>query len=478
MERKALAHSFARGFRPVSIAVALTALVFSATPLQLALASPGIIYVKADAAGADNGTSWEDAYTDLQAALAAAHSSDEIWVAAGIYNPTASTDRTASFQLKEGVGLYAGFAGWETARDQRDWEANTTILSGDIGAHGENSDNSYHVVIGSTFDDTTVLDGFTVTGGNADGDWQLGQHRGGGMYSDLFSSPTLANCIFAGNSAEYGGGMANRVYSSPTLTNCTFADNFAIEGGGGMSNNASSPVLSSCTFIGNSATGGGGMYNSEDSSPTLMNCAFSDNSARYGGGVYNGHSNSRLVNCTFSGNAADTSGGGVHNATSDPILANCTFSDNSAVERGGGMSNVISNPVLRNTVMANSAAGGDCYGNVTSEGYNLDSDGTCGFTAEGDLPNTDPLLGPLQDNGGQTFTHALLAGSPAIDGGNPGGCTDPWGDPLVTDQRGSPRPMDGDCNDISICDIGAYEAIPICELPITLWLPMILKAAY
>jgi len=121
---------------------------------------------------------------------------------------------------------------------------------------------------------------------------------------------------------------------------------------------------------------------------------------------------------------------------------------------------VDANPTLRNTIVANSIAGGDCSGDgaITSEGYNLDSDGTCGFTGEGDLSNTDPLLGPLQDNGGPTLTHALLAGSPAIDGGNPAGCTDPLGNPLTTDQRGELRPADGDCDGIPICDTGAYEA--------------------
>ncbi len=117
-------------------------------------------------------------------------------------------------------------------------------------------------------------------------------------------------------------------------------------------------------------------------------------------------------------------------------------------------------PMLRNTIVANSTAGRDCSGPspVISEGYNLDSDGTCGFAGEGDLPNTDPLLGPLQDNGGPTLTHALLAGSPAIDAGNPAGCTDPWGNSLTTDQRGEVRPADGDCDGVPICDIGAYEA--------------------
>jgi len=159
-------------------------------------------------------------------------------------------------------------------------------------------------------------------------------------------------------------------------------------------------------------------------------------------------------------NSATNYGGGAYNWKSDPMLSNVTFSGNSADQGGGMYNDVDANPTLRNTIVANSIAGGDCSGEDTiiSAGYNLDSDGTCGFTGEGDLSNTDPLLGPLQDNGGPTLTHALLAGSPAIDGGNPAGCTDPLGNPLTTDQRGELRPADGDCDGIPICDTGAYEA--------------------
>jgi len=92
---------------------------------------------------------------------------------------------------------------------------------------------------------------------------------------------------------------------------------------------------------------------------------------------------------------------------------------------------------------------------VTSNGYNLSSDGTCNFYGPGDMNNTNPLLGPLQNNGGPTQTIALPSGSPAIDAGNPAGCTDGSGHLLATDQRGQPRP---DKEDTGGCDIGAYES--------------------
>ena len=122
----------------------------------------GIHYVKADATGANNGLSWTNAYTDLQAGLAAAEWGDEIWVAQGAYKPTSGTLPTVSFELEAGVGLYGGFAGAETELGQRNWKTNATILSGDIGTVGSATDNSYHVVTGAHL---AILDGFTITGG-------------------------------------------------------------------------------------------------------------------------------------------------------------------------------------------------------------------------------------------------------------------------------------------------------------------------
>ncbi|HEY3169483.1 MAG TPA: DUF1565 domain-containing protein, partial [Thermoanaerobaculia bacterium] len=156
------------------------------------------IYVRSTASGANNGTSWADAYTSLQTALTAATSGDEIWVAAGTYKPTDTADRTFNFALKNGVGVYGGFAGTETMLSQRNPAANVTILSGDIGTVGMATDNSYHVVTsGSTVTATAILDGFTVTGGRADGGADP-IDRGGGVYTSV-GSPTFVRCIFSGN---------------------------------------------------------------------------------------------------------------------------------------------------------------------------------------------------------------------------------------------------------------------------------------
>ena len=161
------------------------------------------IFVDAAATGSNDGTSWTNAFKYLQDALTVSGPANEIWVAQGTYkpdahiaNPTGTGDRTATFQLKNGVAICGGFAGGETNLDERDWETNETTLSGNIGVAGINTDNSYHVVTGSETDETAVLDGFTITAGYADGSSTQGD--GGGIYN-YFGDPTLINCTFSGN---------------------------------------------------------------------------------------------------------------------------------------------------------------------------------------------------------------------------------------------------------------------------------------
>ena len=162
-------------------------------------------------------SSWANACS-LQTALTDSGSGDQIWVAAGMYKPGAA--RTDTFQLKNGVAVYGGFAGTETLLTERNPAANVAILSGDLNGDDSgftnNGENSYHVVTGSGTDNTAVLDGFTITGGNANGSFP--NDNGGGMYNNT-GSPTLFNVTFSGNSAIYGGGGMYNYTSSPTLTN-------------------------------------------------------------------------------------------------------------------------------------------------------------------------------------------------------------------------------------------------------------------
>ena len=178
--RRPVTHTKRAGASSRRFVIWLAALCAHATYSRAAAA---VVYVNAAATGGNDGSSWVNAYTSLPSALTAANSGDEIWVASGTYRPTTTTNRDVSFPLKNGVGTYGGFLGTETLRSQRDPAANVTILSGDIGTPGSSSDNSYHVVTAdSTVTASTVLDGFTITGGNANGLSASNQDRGGGMW--------------------------------------------------------------------------------------------------------------------------------------------------------------------------------------------------------------------------------------------------------------------------------------------------------
>jgi predicted outer membrane repeat protein len=471
-------------------------------PVSPARASPvRHCYVNDNAAGANNGDSWTDAYTSLQSALGDINCT-EIWVAEGVYYPGAAGNRTATFTLKNGVAVYGGFAGTESSRDERDWQINLTILSGDIDGNDTNTDgnfiaettadiqgsNAYHVVTSDSTVDTAVLDGFIITAGQANGSDTY--DIGGGMYNDN-SSPTLTNVAFSGNSAYYrGGGMFNW-YSSPILMDVTFCGNSIISSevfnssGGGMYNVVSDPTLTNVTFSGNSAYySGGGMYNDNSNSPTLTNVTFGSNSAQYGGGMFNLSSNPTLTNVTFSDNSftvskeIDSSGGGMYNRSSSPTLTNVTFSGNSANSNGGGMYNIgSSNPTLTNVIMWGDSA---LYG---PEIYNDNSDASISYSDiegcivsgswnsacgadSGHNIDADPLF--VDATGGNLRLQLI---SPAIDAGNNAAVpitvtTDLDGNPRFVD---IPTVPDTGTGTPPIVDMGAYEAT------FTVFLPLVLR---
>jgi hypothetical protein len=371
-----------------------------------------IIYVDADANGLNDGTSWRDAYKYLQDALADANSSTKpikIWVAQGIYRPDedilhpgGTGNREATFQLINGVSIKGGYAGFGAPDpDIRDIELYKTILSGDL--NGDDAavnpnhlmteptriENNYHVVTGGGTDKTTVLDGFIVTGGNANrSSWP--HDRGGGMFNDE-SSPNVNNCYFIGNSAVYGGGMFN-YETSPNVNNCTFSENSADWVGGGMFNYVhSSPKVNNCTFSENSSYDGGGMYNNYYSSPKLEGCTFNSNSAEYGGGMLNWDSNPTVEGCTFSGNSA-VAGGGMCNDESSPTVTNCTFTENSA-DWGGGMGNGDSSPTVSNCILWADVPS-EIYGGTPTVRY---SDVQGGWPGEGNI-NVDPCFADLNND--------------------------------------------------------------------------------
>jgi predicted outer membrane repeat protein len=402
--------------------VALVVAVVLAAPAgpQTAHAATGpLCYVDIDAtSGGNDGNSWASAYIDLQSALNN-YVCTEIWVAEGLYKPGA--ERNSTFNVHAGMTVYGGFAGTETSRTQRDWNTNITVLSGDIdnddttdsdgivqdyaNIHGS---NAYIVVymdgISAAVTGTTVLDGFTITAGQANGGGIYTNGAGmycNGAYSGGLCSPTLANLTFVGNDAQStGGGLlnvgSNGGVSSPAISDSVFRNNHADQGGAICNNGyagTANPTLLRVTFSYNSATGGGAVYNwggsHGTSSPSFAQVTFDHNSAANGAGgaVYNdgqgGHSNPTFLKATFSYNSALYNGGAVSNdgsylGESNPSFTGAYFDHNTANYGGAIYSNAtnsgVSSPSLsRVTFTGNGATGG--YGGA------MDNNGNSGTSS-------------------------------------------------------------------------------------------------
>ena len=472
-------------------------------------ACAGVVYVDANsAAPSPDGCSWATAYSSLQDALAASSSGDQIWVASGTYYPDegasqTNNDRNSSFALKHGVSIYGGFTVGATQLSRRnsDPATNGAVLSGDIDQAAGNAGNAYTVVTANgTLADIYVLDGFTITGGNQNS----GSGVGGGMYIQN-TSPTLRNLLITANNANgRGGGVfvistsgVEANYSRASFTDIIVSNNTAGIGGGVYVQNGS-VSLTRVTFTENTATfaaGGGlnlqtlgGPGVDEPNLPTLVAVVFTNNSAVGGGGLFNNNSQTTLDRVTFNGNTATRRGGGILNEYANPVFTNVTFSGNISFESsgvapwgGGGILNIDGNPIFNHvtftgndSVNASGTAGGDAMLNLTGSvpqiansilwadgGANdeIQNDGTSAATitdsvVQGGCPagatcanliTNDPLLGALENNGGFTNTHALIAGSSAL---NSAGVNSVCAN---EDQRGIARPQGAGC------DMGAFE---------------------
>lgn len=290
-----------------------------------------IVYVTEGGAGNLSGSSWANALpgSQLQSRLSSIGAGSQVWVAAGTYKPTTTTNRAISFSMRNGVAIYGGFIGTESSPDQRpptsSSKPSSTTLSGDIGTTGLIDDNTYHVISNTKLDSTAILDGFVITQGNQEGSgfpWYGGGMLNKGDGVGNYCNPTIRNCVFAKNRAEGGGAVYNTGevsgYSTPSFVNCVFDQNTAFNENGG--------AVKSAGFDGYCA-------------PIFINCQFNRNKSEYDGGAisfsscYVGNSKPSLVNCLFNQNTAYFYAGAAYfgigyNGVSTPIILNCTFTKN------------------------------------------------------------------------------------------------------------------------------------------------------
>jgi len=429
---------------------------------------PKILYVDSRATGANDGWSWNDAFTRLQDALGIAAEYPqvkEIRVAGGSYTPAEpfSGDREATFRIVNGLTMLGSYAGLGAPNpDARDFDTYTTVLSGDLnGNDGPDfagyEENSYHVVTANWTDPTTVLDGFEIRSGNA------GFRHGGGINSHYNGSYTVSNCAFIENMADGGAAITG---GNPTIIDCTFIGNTSNGNGGAIgfpTITDTGSTITGCTFIGNTAGGDGGGAIHGDAL-TVVDCTFMGNTAvptygitRDGGAIKCGYST--LVNCVFSGNLA-ARGGAVF--ASGGTVVGCTFIENSG-QKGAlyGSSVTLVNSIFWN----NNPEGGPQIGfnrsGLTSSVSFCDVQGGRQSIYVKDQPpefqwgpgniDADPCF--VDPDGGDNMIGTeddnlrLLPDSPCIDAGD-NTAVPPS---VLTDLDGNPRVMNG------TVDMGAYE---------------------
>ncbi|WOK06112.1 LamG-like jellyroll fold domain-containing protein [Imperialibacter roseus] len=394
------------------------------------------IYVKADASGLNNGTSWTNAYTDLQDALAAAADGDQIWVANGVYRPDGinAGNTSLSFVITQNdLSIFGGFDGIEGSLGERYADPSQTVLSGDLNGDDDFnfsfiSDNSNNVVIISNVTGV-YLDGLTISGGNAAGD-------GGGIYSST-AEFSINNVFVEYNYAGTSGGGAYITGTSITILNSHFQNNQATTGGGAYLD-ASEPFIYRSVFQYNDAVSGGGLYmngsNLIDNSVSYYNKFLNNGAtATTGGGIYLQESYFEAFQNLFAGNFAYDYGGAiVVDDLSTSIVVNSTIADNASNDGPGalnffsGASIQIDNSIFwgnTSVAQAGSLKNFNDGGAFTIQNSIVEDWDNTAYAAE--TESNIYLTDPLFINSANQDYHLLLA-SPAIDAGDNFVLEQPW----------------------------------------------------
>lgn len=411
-----------------------------------------IIYVDQDATGSEDGSSWQNAFTNLQDALQVAVAPQQIWVAGGLYKPTNSNDREIFFNLKSGVHLFGGFTGDETVLEEREATNPPTVLSGDLLGNDDvdalgvrrsfatslddpkTIDNSYHVVACNGITSITNLDSFTITAGHANDESSIHGSGAGIVVYECGQNLRMSNIKIIGNSAYNGGAMYNQG-SSPMMMNLTIHKNRAF-------------------------TSGGGVFNSTNTNPTIRETSIRGNLAVYGGGIYNYMNSNTIANSLFSGNVATQAGGAVYNYFSSGEYVNVTIAGNFSglPDSGGGTYNLgaVSKVKFVNSIL---------YGNLPTQYTNAEGVMSVsysaiqgGYSGVGNI-SIDPLfINPItaQNTASTGGDYHLSPFSPCVDTG----LNDAVQIPILYlyDLDRNLRIFDADQNGVATVDMGAYES--------------------
>lgn len=340
-----------------------------------------VIYVNYAADGANDGSSWASAFLNLQDALAAAETGDEIWVAQGIYYPAPDDAEPGQtwFLLDKDIRLFGGFTGTEKTSDARDGVAHPTILSGDLlgddvpgdlAQHRE--DNALHVMyVAMEITSEAVIDGFVFRGGHADEgveeENQPFRAMGGAVLS--YGEPILRNCRFTDNYAEYGGALAFL---------------------GGIDTK-----IEKCSFRGNGASAGGAVYVVNAATLEFEQSVFRENAATLGGAIYNSTGITRLSNCLLAGNEASENGSAIYCAGYNPEMPGLQLAHTTIADNGAAVPAIFQFTASTENPVAVIQTGNSIFANAWNYGYPPDQNAPPLISLGGNISTDESLSGQL-----------------------------------------------------------------------------------